>query len=329
MPKRELFDASQIKPKNRARKPAAMPVDIMNDVHHLSEYMEIPFERLVSYRRKDPYDIVDTEDPEYQALVISISENGVYDAIIVRPINDNGADDDEEERFEILAGHHRVEASKQAGKKKVPARVIVECTDDEAEDIYRISNLLRKKQSIRDLAYGWWHYFQATRYSSEEEINKLISQGIVNESFKIIKDSRGNKQLRRYARLHELTDEMMQLVEKGLSIKFAEQISFISKDKQNDLLVYQGSLKGEDKAKELRKLAEGGKEGKEWNKQNIEQILFPNSLPSEGKGSYSDSEFVGILRQSIPKEYQEPEQMLSLIQEALDLYFKQNPETQN
>lgn len=321
---KELFSASDLKPRRKVvDNPPPMPLDITGDVRQLADYAEIPCDKLRSYRRKDPHDIVDKDDPEYQALVVSITEKGVYDAIIVRPITDDPMDG--EHIFEILEGHHRVEASRDAGKMTVPAKIIRDCSDNEAEDIYRITNLLRKKHSIRDLAYGWWHYFQATRYKSQEEVEEMISSGKISKSYNIISESKGNKQLRRYARLHELTEKMMELVEKkNMSIKFAEQISFIDKSLQDDLADYKTNLKSLEKAKQLRALAEGKLEGQQWCKASLEAILFPHPLPSENTDKHNDKTFISTLQQYIPMEYHEEDKMLELIQEALALYFDVN-----
>lgn len=321
--KEKMFDMSDLRPRRSSQvSPAAMPIDITGDVKVVQDYANIPCEKICEYRKKDPHDVIDKEDPEYQALVSSIEENGVYEAIIVRPVTD------EELKetgilFEVLSGHHRLEASRDAGKKSIISKINRDCTDEEAEDIYRVTNLLRRKQSVRDLAYGWWHYFNMTRYKSPEEIDELISKGDVSESFNNIRDSKKTRNLYRYARLHSLTDEMLDLVEKKLvSLKFAEQISFIEKAKQNDLLPYKASLKTTEKAKQLRDLSEGKIEGESWSSEAISKILFPQQLQSEArKRAKDDAEFINMIRETIPSPYHEREAMLDLIREAISEYF--------
>lgn len=325
--KTKMFGVDDLRKEPKTDVP--LPVDgSVDNIQRMSEYAEIPLTRLRNYKKRDQRDIIDKDDPEYKALVESISQHGVYDAIIVRPIRDDSIPDDEP-IYEILAGHHRVSASKDAGKRNIPARV-TEYDDNDAEDVYRITNLLRRKQSIRDLAYGWWHYFRATRYKTPEEIQEMISQGSVSKSLDLISESKGNRQLYRYAALHNLTDEMLDLIEKkNMSIKFGVEISYIDQEKQNDLLEYKANLKSLDKAKRLRALAEGEIEGEVWSKESIQKILYPNPLPSEkANKEASDKDFIASLKSYIPKHFHEPEAMLGLIEEALDMYFKQHPEKQ-
>lgn len=305
----------------------AMPIEISKGLKYSQDYADIPCDSICEFRKKDPYDVINKNDPEFQALVVSIAERGVYDAIIVRPVIDEDLNASGIE-YEVMAGHHRLAASIEAGKKTIIAKIDRECSDKEAEDIYRVTNLLRKNQSIREKAYGWWHYFRMTRYKSEEEVAELISQGKISESYNVIRESKGNKQLRRYARLHELTDEMMDLVERKLvSIKFGEQISYIDKSLQNDLLNYKASLKNVNTAVQLRALAEGKIDGQEWSQETIERILFPNPLLSEGRKEAENAiEFVKELREVVPEPYHQQEPMIDLIREALHLYFKTYPE---
>ena len=166
------------------------------------------------------------------------------------------------------------------------------------------------------------------RYKSPEEIDDLISQGEVSESFKIIRDSKGNRQLRRYASLHNLTDEMMKLVEdKIISINFGVEISYIDKSLQNDLLEYRASLKTPKKAQQLRALAEGKIEGEKWGRDSILKILFPPEQAfDKEKKTDSDAEFMKMLRETIPSSYHNHESMLSLIQDAMTEYFEAHPE---
>lgn len=298
--------------------PAKMPLNITNGITNLSEFKEIPSSSLIPYRKKDPYDIVDKADSQYRSFVLSVYEKGIINPIIVRPLENQ----DDEPKFEILEGHHRWEASKDCKLKKIPAKIIVNCSDDDAEDIYRISNLLRKKQSIRDLAYGWWHYFNSTRYQSDEDIKKLIEEGIISEELDNMVKSQSTRQLRRYARLHELIDELLVLVEKKkISIKFAVQLSYLPPKHQTDLLPYSANLKDENKAKSLKALSDGKIEGRVWSKEAIHEILFPDDLTSSAKTKQNKQEFIQTVREWVPKEYHDENKLLDLIREALTKYF--------
>ena len=69
----------------------------------------IPIDKLKSFENH-PYRVEENE--EMEQLTQSIKENGILSPLIVRPI-DNG-------EYEIISGHRRVFATKQAGLTKVP-----------------------------------------------------------------------------------------------------------------------------------------------------------------------------------------------------------------
>ena len=219
--------------------PPNLPVDQYGNGRRLQDYAELPCEKICEFQRKDPFDVVDKNSAKYQALVVSVAEKGVYNAIIVRRITDESLTK-KGYNYEVLEGHHRLEASRELNKRAIPARIYDDCSDDEAMDIYQITNLLRKDQTIRSLAYGWYHYYRATRYKKAEEIQELITQGKVSESFNIMSETKNSRQLRRYACLHDLTDELLDLVDKKIiSIKFGVEISKIDKSKQMTCLTIQ------------------------------------------------------------------------------------------
>lgn len=82
-------------------------------------------------------------------LAENIRQNGVISPIRLRP------SPFEKDRYQILAGHNRVAASKLAGRKTVPA-ILVQATDDEAKLILVDSNLFQRENlapSERAFAY--------------------------------------------------------------------------------------------------------------------------------------------------------------------------------
>ena len=108
--KEGMFGMDDIAPRARGSA-AAMPIDISGGVRKSQDYAEIPCEKICSYRKRDQYDTVQHDSPEYQALVVSITEKGVYAPIIVRPIFDDELNSKGIE-FELIDGHHRLDASK-------------------------------------------------------------------------------------------------------------------------------------------------------------------------------------------------------------------------
>ena len=96
-----------------------------------SDYQDIPISQLVEYqRRSDDEDFSPMADSQFEEMVNSVRENGVLEAISVRML-DFG-------KYEILAGHHRFEAAKEAGLTVIPAKVYKDLSDEQAEDISQI-----------------------------------------------------------------------------------------------------------------------------------------------------------------------------------------------
>lgn len=69
-----------------------------------------------------------------QELIDSIKEKGIVEPIIVRPSDEN---------FEVVCGHRRFYAAKEAGLKEIPC-IVKEINDKEALEIAIIENLQRE-----------------------------------------------------------------------------------------------------------------------------------------------------------------------------------------
>lgn len=81
-------------------------------------------------------------NPEYvKQLSESLLEDGQWNPIIVRP-KSNG-------RYELIAGHYRFQASKEAGLQEIEA-TIRDISDEEADILSLKTNLLRLEMSARE-----------------------------------------------------------------------------------------------------------------------------------------------------------------------------------
>ncbi|MCM1329146.1 MAG: ParB N-terminal domain-containing protein [Ruminococcus sp.] len=105
-----------------------------------SDVREISIDSLVSFRPSMP---VYTGE-RLKMLMNSISEAGLQYPIIVRPIED--------EKYQIIAGHNRVEAFKALGKKTIPAQIKTDITDEKAEQIFIETNT--NQQNFNDWKYS-------------------------------------------------------------------------------------------------------------------------------------------------------------------------------
>ena len=111
-------------------------------------------------------------DPEaLQALVQSVREKGVLEPILVRRL------DDQQDRYEIIAGERRWRAAQTAGLHEVPV-IVKELDDQEALEIALIENLQREDLTAIEEAEGYrrlMDQFARTQEDLAREIGKSRS----------------------------------------------------------------------------------------------------------------------------------------------------------
>lgn len=91
---------------------------------------------------------------EMQELVASISEHGILQPILVRPIGETGKDTVGTTRFQLVAGERRWRAAREAGLKQVPA-VVRAVEDQQALELALIENVQRHDISPLDAAIAY------------------------------------------------------------------------------------------------------------------------------------------------------------------------------
>lgn len=100
----------------------------------------------------------------WEEFLASIKAHGILNPITVRPIA--------RDKYEILAGHNRVRAAKEAGLETIPAN-IKDVDDVEASIIIADTNLQR--ETVTDLEKGWAYrnIFEAIARSGQGKRNDL------------------------------------------------------------------------------------------------------------------------------------------------------------
>ena len=274
-----------------------------------SDYQDIPISQLVEYqRRSDDEDFSPMADSQFEEMVNSVRENGVLEAMSVRML-DFG-------KYEILAGHHRFEAAKEAGLTVIPAKVYKDLSDEQAEDIYNLTNLIRRELTFSDKCNGWWRYWethkaQGARVDLEHELEE--SNDLVDIS------GISARQIRRYVKMHDLIPDMKTAVDqKHISARAAYPLSFLEHPQQ-DLIVPYLSLLTEKKAELLKQMSLE----KQWDDDKALTIVQEN-----GQQTKTFTYAVGKIRRYAktvlsPRALQRVDEIFI---EALDLYFQQHPE---
>lgn len=296
----------------------------------------IPLNLLVPYENH-PFKLY--EGDRLSDMIRSIKEMGVLLPIIVRPIDDIN-------KYQILSGHNRVNAAKEAGLFEIPAVIKYELSDDEAQLIVTETNLVQR--SFADLLHSEravalkYHVDaiskQGKRNDLINEINELLNADKIRENetsslleTKLRSDEKiGNKyglsraSVARYIRLTYLDKSLQDRVDNGaIGLYPAVSLSYLLPDEQievNQLLdenKYKINIK---KAETLKKLSES----KKLTNDKIAQILS-GELNKEYKTKAPTS--FTIKRKIYTKYFDKtmnPAEVESIIDKALEEYFNKH-----
>ncbi len=114
--------------------------------------------------QKSPYQPrTDIDAKSIQELSQSIQENGLIEPLVVRQCNN---------RYELIAGHRRLEALKLLNKKKVPVYVL-QISDKQAAQLTIIENIQREDLNAIDLATSLHNLIQKFSLTHEECSNSI------------------------------------------------------------------------------------------------------------------------------------------------------------
>lgn len=268
-------------------------------------------------------------DERLDDLMTSIKEHGVIMPIIVRK---------QDEGYEILSGHNRVEAAKKAGLSEIPS-VIVEADDDKAMAYVIETNLMQR--SFSDMSHSEKTSVIALHHSKlfspgkrndiKREIARLSGEreeGIEEE----IAPHRSNESLAeeyglspanvsRYLRLRHLEKSLMEMLD-GATLPFrcAVELSFLPWDVQKAIAECCTNNNFKVSLKQGDVLRNTYKQNNSLSGEAIYKILAgisdepkPVKVPKVKIRSY-DTYFT---------EEQSTEEVEEIIEEALQLYFAQ------
>lgn len=268
-------------------------------------------------------------------MVESIKENGVIQPIVVRLIADN--------KFEILAGHNRVNASRLAGLTKIRADIRENISDDEAVLIVTISNFEQRSPSDMlpsELAKSLKMQLEAAKATGKkQELLNTLKTALNPHEYRdyghgaqlehrgksIEKVADNNKMSRaniqRYIRLNELITDLIDRVDNN-EIAFIPgfHLSYLSKNEQQiivDIISINNFKLDIVKAERMRDLSERGK----LTGDKIYSIL-------SGEDDKKTKKPAGIkLRPKLVTTFfnagQKPAEIEQIIERALILYFEQ------
>lgn len=208
-----------------------------------------------------------SEEKELE-MIDSIKVNGIIQDLIVRPLP-NG-------NYQILSGHNRKNCAIKAGLTELPCK-IKDVDDDTAKLMLVDTNLVQRKELYPS------ETAKALKIKKDVYKKKDVKSDFFDEISKEQNMSRGN--IQRYLRLNYLIPELLERVDsKSMSIKIAEDLSFLSEKEQitlNQTMEARGFKVNSDQAKRLRD---------ESSNNNLTDDTLTNILVNTDKNLKSDIE---------------------------------------
>jgi len=204
----------------------------------MEDIVYLNIEDLVDYS-EHPFRVLNDED--MKKLAESISEYGVLEPIIVRPLDDN--------MYEIISGHRRRKAAEMAGHEAIPA-IITNQSDIDAAIMVVDSNLHRENILPSERAYAYRLKYEAQKCQGKR--NDLTS-GTECRKF-----DKSERQIRYYIRLTNLIDGLLNKVDEGtISIKAGAELSYLNVPAQamiNEYIEKELCTVSEAQAKQIKNL---------------------------------------------------------------------------
>ena len=268
---------------------------------------EIPLDAIDPFPNH-PFKVV--HDEEMTKLAESIKEYGVFNKIILRPKGN---------RYELIAGHRRVAASKLAGKETIPA--IVEDMDDERATMIMVDSNLRQRQELlpSEKAFAYRMRLEAmnrrgqrtdlalsqvgTMFEGESSAPTVSQVGTRKRSDQILAEEIGESrnQIQRFIRLTYLTKPLLELVDnKKFPFNPAVELSYLTEKDQ--MLIY--DIMQRDKIapslEQVKRLREASEKG-ELN-QTVLSMVFMDDKPANGTISLKAASVKRFYPNATPKE---------------------------
>ena len=277
------------------------------------QVQQIPIDGLYPFTNH-PFKVL--EDDSMAQTVKSIKEYGILSPLIARPRPDGDG-------YEIISGHRRQFAAREAGLETLP--VIVRDMDDDAATILMVdSNLQREQISPSEKAFAYKMKLDALKHqgarsdlTSRQVVGKLEAAALVGK----VSDESG-RQVQRYVRLTNLIPELLDMVDnKKISFNPAVELSYLDEKQQRAFLEAMDSTQNAPSVSQAQKLKKMAQKG-EFTAEKASEIM------EQEKKSELDTVTIKneILRKYFPRNYT-PRQMEQKIIQLLDAWQQQKEQT--
>lgn len=246
--------------------------------------VQLPISSLVPWINQPfrPY-----SDAKMQQLVEDIRVNGVLNPIIVRPIG---------QEYQILAGHSRTNASREAGLTTVPA--IIRDVDDDTATLIMVNTNLNQRDELLPSEKAWAYRLQLEAVKRcagrpKGNVGQNVPHYTGKRSTEILGEKSGEnyKQIQRYIRLTYLIPELLEMVDQNmLPMLSGVALSYLGAEHQTivcDISAECDKKISTAKAEQIKRLGQSG----DFSASAVKQILLPakpwnpsNAFSSRTKG---------------------------------------------
>lgn len=282
-----------------------------------NQIVELQIDRLVPFKKQQPFSMYD--DNKKQEVKESIEKFGVLTPIIVRPIDN--------EKYEIIAGHNRVECSKELGKESIPAK-IMNIDDDDATLIMIDTNLCsRDKISPIEKGRAYKLKLEILKKKTQELLDSSNVDGdsLIRESQKSVdklteETKESKSQIYRFISLTNLNADFQRLVEKEeMAISVGSEVSTLNEQEQEILYSVLDDKHKNLKLSEIQKI------------KNLEEITYNSVSDILENKNVKKASFTGKLNKKVAKKYKDKfnndNDFTNLIDQLLEKYFEQEENT--
>ena len=282
-----------------------------------NQIVELQIDRLVPFKKQQPFSMYD--DNKKQEVKESIEKFGVLTPIIVRPIDN--------EKYEIIAGHNRVECSKELGKESIPAK-IMNIDDDDATLIMIDTNLCsRDKISPIEKGRAYKLKLEILKKKTQELLDSSNVDGdsLIRETQKSVdklteETKESKSQIYRFISLTNLNADFQRLVEKEeMAISVGSEVSTLNEQEQEILYSVLDDKHKNLKLSEIQKI------------KNLEEITYNSVSDILENKKVKKASFTGKLNKKVAKKYKDKfnndNDFTNLIDQLLEKYFEQEENT--
>lgn len=282
-----------------------------------NQIVELQIDRLEPFKKQQPFSMYD--DNKKQEVKESIEKFGVLTPIIVRPIDN--------EKYEIIAGHNRVECSKELGKESIPAK-IMDINDDDATLIMIDTNLCsRDKISPIEKGRAYKLKLEILKKKTQELLDNSNVDGdsLIRESQKSVEKlteetKESKSQIYRFISLTNLNADFQRLVEREeMAISVGSEVSTLNEQDQKILYSVLDDKHKNLKLSEIQKI------------KNLEEITYNSVSDILENKKVKKASFTGKLNKKVAKKYKDKfnndNDFTNLIDKLLERYFEQEENT--